>query len=113
MSLDNYYKFIKNNLDKITGNDNKLKNEIKKRNIKIYDDNKKREKDKRIRTKNRFMIFNTDNKGIELPQLKKSATSKNQMNFILLNKDVKFQMKRSVDNHKKFLNIMILIIKIF
>ena len=104
MSLDNYYKFIKNNLDKITGNDNKLKNEIKKRNIKIYDDNKKREKDKRIRTKNRFMIFNTDNKGIELPQLKKSATSKNQMNFILLNKDVKFQMKRSVDNHKKFLN---------
>ena len=104
MSLDNYYKFIKNNLDKIAGNDNKLKNEIKKRNIRIIDDNKKREKDKRIRTKNRFMIFNTDNKGIELPQLKKSATSKNQLNFILLNKDVKFQMKRSVDNHKKFLN---------
>ena len=104
MSLDNYYKFIKNNLDKITGNDNKLKNEIKKRNIKIYDDNKKREKDKRIRTKNRFMIFNTDNKGIELPQLKKSATSKNQMNYVLLNKDVKFQVKRSVNNHKKLLN---------
>jgi len=104
MSLDNYYKFIKNNLDKISGNDNKLNNEFKKRNIKIFNDNKKREKDKRVRTKNRFMIFNTDNKGLELPQLKKSVTSKNQMNFILLNKDVKFQLKRSVDNHKKFLN---------
>ena len=104
MSLDNYYKFIKNNLDKINGNDNKLKNENKKKSIKIYDDNKKREKDKRIRTRNRFMIFNTDNKGTELPQLKKSATSKNQMNYVLLNKDVKFQVKRSVNNHKKLLN---------
>jgi hypothetical protein len=104
MSLDNYYKFIKNNLEKINGNDNKIKNEIKKKNIKIYDDNKKREKDKRIRTRNRFMIFNTDSRGNELPQLKKSATSKNQMNYVLLNKDVKFQVKRSVNNHKKSLN---------
>ena len=104
MSLDNYYKFIKNNLEKINGNDNKLKNENKKKNIKIYDDNKKREKDKRIRTRNRFMIFNTDSRGNELPQLKKSATSKNQMNYVLLNKDVKFQVKRSVNNHKKSLN---------
>ena len=104
MSLDNYYKFIKNNLDKINGSDNKLKNELKKRNIKIIDNNKKGEKDKRIRTRNRFMINKTDNKDFELPQLKKSATSKNQMNYILLNKDVKFQMKRSFDNHKKFLN---------
>ena len=107
MSLDNYYKFIKNNLDKINVNDgkeNKLKNEIKKKNIKIYDDNKKREKDKRVRTRNRFMIFNTDNRGYKLPQLKKSATIKNQMNFVLLNKDVKYQVKRSVNNHKKLLN---------
>jgi len=104
MSLDNYYKFIKNNLDKINGKDNKLNDEAKKRSIKIFDDNKKREKDKRIRTRNRFMIFNTDNRGFELPQLKKSATSKNQMNYVLLNKDVKFQVQRSVNNHKKLLN---------
>jgi hypothetical protein len=104
MSLDNYYKFIKNNLDKINENDNKLKKEITKKNIKIHDDNKKREKDKRVRTRNRFMIFNTDNRDFELPQLKKSATIKNQMNFILLNKDVKFQVQRSVNNHKKLLN---------
>ena len=104
MSLDNYYKFIKNNLDKINGNDSKLKNDLKSRNIKIYDDNKKKDKDKRVRTRNRFMIVNTDNRGVQLPQLKKSATSKNQMNFILLNKDVKFQVQRSVNNHKKFLN---------
>ena len=26
------------------------------------------------------------------------------MNYVLLNKDVKYQVKRSVNNHKKFLN---------
>ena len=26
------------------------------------------------------------------------------MNYVLLNKDVKFQVKRSVNNHKKLLN---------
>ena len=99
MSLDNYYKFIKNNLNKINGIQ---KSEAKTKRLKLYDeyDNKKENK---IRNKNRFRIYKTENKGF-LPELKKSGNNNNQMNFVLLNKDVKYQVKRSYDNHKKVIN---------
>ena len=99
MSLDNYYKFIKNNLNKINGIQ---KSEAKTKRLKLYDeyDNKKENK---IRNKNRFRIYKTENKGF-LPELKKTGNNNNQMNFVLLNKDVKYQVKRSTDNHKKVIN---------
>jgi len=97
MSLDNYYKFIKKNLNKISASQ---KSETKKKNLKIYDENDNKEK---IRKKNRFRVYKTENKGF-LPELKKSGISKNQMNFVLLNKDIKYQVKRSINNHKKIIN---------
>ena len=99
MSLDNYYKFIKNNLNKING---MQKSEAKAKKLKLYDeyDNKKENK---IRTKNRFRVYKTENKGF-LPELKKNGSNNNKMNFVLLNKDVKYQVKRSNDNHKKVIN---------
>ena len=99
MSLDNYYKFIKSNLNKITG---KQKSETKKKNINIYDDNDNKKDEKKTRKKNRFRVYNTETKGF-LPELKKSGQN-NQMNYVLLNKDVKYQFKRSVNNHKKIIN---------
>ena len=99
MSLDNYYKFIKNNLDKINGK----KSEVKKKNLNIYDEYGDKEEEKKIKKKNRFRVYNTETKGF-LPELKKSGLSKNQMNYVLLNKDVRYQIKRSVNNLKKFLN---------
>ena len=99
MSLDNYYKFIKNNLDKINGK----KSEVKKKNLNIYDEYGDKEEEEKIKKKNRFRVYNTETKGF-LPELKKSGLSKNQMNYVLLNKDVRYQVKRSVNNHKKFLN---------
>ena len=99
MSLDNYYKFIKSNLNKISGSQ---KSETKKKNINIYDENDNKEDEKKIRKKNRFRVYNTETKGF-LPELKKSGI-KNQMNYVLLNKDVKYQVKRSVNNHKKIIN---------
>ena len=98
MSLDNYYKFIKSNMNKINGNQ---KSEVKK--LKIYDENDNKNENKKIRKKNRFRVYNTENKGF-LPELKKNGITNNQMNFVLLNKDVKYQVKRSVNNHKKFMN---------
>ena len=100
MSLDNYYKFIKSNLNKISGSQ---KSETKKKNINIYDENDNKEDEKKIRKKNRFRVYNTETKGF-LPELKKSGQNKNQMNYVLLNKDVKYQVKRSVNNHKKIIN---------
>ena len=100
MSLDNYFKFIKNNLNKINGNQ---KSEAKKKNINIYDENDNKEDERKIRKKNRFRVYNTETKGF-LPVLKKSGQNKNQMNYVLLNKDVKYQVKRSVNNHKKIIN---------
>ena len=100
MSLDNYYKFIKSNLNRISGSQ---KSETKKKNINIYDENDTKEDEKKIRKKNRFRVYNTETKGF-LPELKKSGQNKNQMNYVLLNKDVKYQVKRSVNNHKKIIN---------
>ena len=100
MSLDNYFKFIKNNLNKINGNQ---KSEAKKKNINIYDENDNKEDERKVRKKNRFRVYNTETKGF-LPVLKKSGQNKNQMNYVLLNKDVKYQVKRSVNNHKKIIN---------
>ena len=102
MSLDNYYKFIKNNLNKITGN-KMLKSEPKKPNLQLWKDNEKKEAEKKIRKKNRFMFYNTENRGF-LPDIEKNRINKNQMNFVILNKDVKYQVKRSINNHKKLLN---------
>ncbi len=99
MSLDNYYKFIKNNLDKINGK----KSEGKKKNLNIYDVYGNKEEEKKIKKKNRTRVYNTETKGF-LPELKKSGHNNNQMNFVLLNKDVKYQVKRSFNNHKKSLN---------
>ena len=99
MSLDNYYKFIKNNLEKINGK----KSEVKKKNLNIYDEYGDKEEEKKNRKKNKFRVYNTETKGF-LPELKKSRQNNNQMNYVLLNKDVKYQVKRSVNNHKKFLN---------
>ena len=99
MSLDNYYKFIKSNLNKINGNQ---KSEVKKKKLNIYDENDNKE-DEKIRKKNRFRVYNTESRGF-LPELKKSGQNKNQMNYVLLNKDVKYQVKRSINNHKKIIN---------
>lgn len=90
MSLDNYYKFVKNNINKI--------NEKQK----INDEKDNKEDEKKIRKKNRFRVYNTENTGF-LPEIKRNV-NKNQMNFVLLNKDVKYQVRRSSNNHKKFMN---------
>ena len=104
MSLDNYYKFIKNNLNKINGNQNNLiTSESKRKNLKIYNVNDNKEEEKKIRKKNKTKVYNTENKGF-LPKLKKTWNNNNQMNFVLLNKDVKYQVKRSYNNHKKKIN---------
>lgn len=113
MSLDNYYKFIKKNLNKINeynnkGNNNMVKSLSKanKKAIKLYDENNNKEREKN-RIKNRFMFYNTDSNRMLLPDLKRTSISKrdkNQMNFVLFNKDVKYQVKKSTNNNKKFAN---------
>ena len=104
MSLDNYYKFIKNNLIKINKSQSKISNTSNSKQFRIFDDNddeNKIEKKKHLK-RNRFRAYNTENKGF-LPDLKSNEKSKKniKMNFILLNKDVKFQVKRSNNIHKK------------
>ena len=105
MSLDNYYKFIKNNLNKLNGNQkNLITSESKRKNLKIYDINDNKEDEKKTKKKKLFKVYNTENKGF-LPELKKTGNNNNnQMNFVLLNKDVKYQVKRSYNNHKKNIN---------
>ena len=110
MSLDNYYKFIKNNLKKINEYNDKSNNNMteslskaNRKTIKLYDanDNKEREMN---RIKNRFMFNNTDSNRILLPDLKRNPINKrdkNLMNFVLFNKDVKYQVKKSNNNNKK------------
>ena len=92
MSLDNYYKFIKNNLNKINGTQK----------LKLNDEKDNKKEEKKIRKKNRFRVYNTENKGF-LPEIKRTE-NKNQINFVLLNKDIKYQVKRSINNHKKYMN---------
>ena len=99
MSLDNYYKFIKNNLNKINANQ---KDEGKKISVKIYDEKENKEEEKKLYKKNRFQVYNTENKEF-LPDIKKNRKN-SQMNFVLLNKDVKYQVKRSNNNFTKNLS---------
>ncbi len=104
MSLDNYYKFIKNNIHKLSGSQsNMITSESKRQHLKIFNENNNKEEDKKSRQKNRFRIYNTENKGF-LPELKQSRNERNRMNYVLLNKDVKFQVKRSYNNQKRIIN---------
>ena len=100
MSLDNYYKFIKNNLNKINESQSKISSKSNSKHFRIFndiDDENKLEKKKSWK-KNRFRPYNTENIKF-LPDLK--SDNKNKMNFILLNKDVKYQVKRSYNKKKK------------
>ena len=101
MSLDNYYKFIKKKLDKINEEQNDIKNIKFKKRIKLDDEEKKNKKEMKIK------VYNTETKEI-LPEIKKyySANKQKKMNYVLLNKDVKYQFKRTnfINNNKKFIN---------
>jgi len=99
MSLDNYYKFIKKKLEKINEeqNDNKENYKFKKK-IKLDGEEKKSKKDTKIK------VYNTETREI-LPEIKNFSANKNRMNFVLLNKDVKYQFRRTnFVNNKKFFN---------
>ena len=110
MSLDNYYKFIKKNFKKINEYNDKSNNNMtkslsktNKNAIKLYDANDNKDEEKN-RTKNRFMFYYTDNNKMLLPDLKRSSfnkRNKDHMNFVLFNKDVKYQVKKSNNNNKK------------
>ena len=100
MSLDNYYKFIKKKLEKINEEQNNIRENYKiKQKIKLDDEEKKSKKDTRIK------VYNTETREI-LPEIKKYySANKNRMNFVLLNKDVKYQFRRTnFINSKKFYN---------
>jgi len=99
MSLENYYKFIKKKLEKINEEQNDIKENYKfKKRIKLDDEEKKSKKDMRIK------VYNTEEKEI-LPEIKNYSANKNRMNFVLLNKDVKYQFRRTnFVNNKKFFN---------
>ena len=99
MSLDNYYKFIKKKLEKINEEQNDIKENYKfKKKIKLDDEEKKSKKDTKIK------VYNTEAREI-LPEIKNFSANKNRMNFVLLNKDVKYQFRRtSFVNNKKFFN---------
>ena len=101
MSLDNYYKFIKKKLDKINEEQNDTKKIKYKKRIKLDDEEKKNIKDMKIK------VYNTETKEM-LPEIKKyySANKQKKMNYVLLNKDVKYQFKRTnfINNNKKFIN---------
>ena len=97
MSLDNYYKFIKKKIDKIN---EEQYNMINKRRIKLDSEEKKNKKETKLK------VYNTEIREI-LPEIKKyNSTNKNRMNFVLLNKDVKYQFKRTnfINNTKKFVS---------
>jgi hypothetical protein len=54
----------------------------------------------------KIKVYNTEAKEI-LPEIKKySSVNKNRMNYVLLNKDVKYQFKRTnfINNNKKYVN---------
>ena len=99
MSLENYYKFIKKKLEKINEEQNEIKEKTFKKKIKLDDEEKKNKKEMRIK------VYNTETKEI-LPEIKKYySANKNRMNFVLLNKDVKYQFRRTnFVNTKKFFN---------
>ena len=99
MSLENYYKFIKKKLEKINEEQNEIKENYKfKKKIKLDDEEKKSKKETRIK------VYNTETKEI-LPEIKTYSANKNRMNFVLLNKDVKYQFRRTnFVNNKKFFN---------
>ena len=99
MSLDNYYKFIKKKLEKINEEQNDIKENYKfKKKIKLDDEDKKSKKDTKIK------VYNTETREI-LPEIKNFSANKNRMNFVLLNKDVKYQFRRTnFVNNKKFFN---------
>ena len=106
MSLDDYYKFIKNNLKKFNGFRTNTENmELFKKNIKIFDedDNKVRINDRKKNNKT-IESYNTENK-VNLPIIKKKGKSVHKMDYVYFNKDVKFQVKRSIDRNKKSLKI--------
>ena len=99
MSLENYYKFIKKKLEKINEEQNEIKENHKfKKKIKLDDEEKKSKKDTKIK------VYNTEAREI-LPEIKNFSANKNRMNFVLLNKDVKYQFRRTnFVNNKKFFN---------
>ena len=99
MSLENYYKFIKKKLEKINEEQNEIKENYKfKKKIKFDDEEKKSKKDTKIK------VYNTEEREI-LPEIKNFSANKNRMNFVLLNKDVKYQFRRTnFVNNKKFFN---------
>ena len=99
MSLENYYKFIKKKLEKINEEQNEIKENYKfKKKIKLDDEEKKSKKDTKIK------VYNTESREI-LPEIKNFSANKNRMNFVLLNKDVKYQFRRTnFVNNKKFFN---------
>ena len=100
MSLDNYYKFIKKKLDKINEEQNDIKENKHKKRIRLDSEEKKNKKEMKIK------VYNTEAKEI-LPEIKKySSVNKNRMNYVLLNKDIKYQFKRTnfINNKKKYGN---------
>ena len=87
MSLDNYYKFIKDNLNKLNSGANPEKTSKSDKKLKL----KKEEEKKKERQKNRFRVYTTDkNNKNALPVLK----NKTGLDFIRLNKDVNYQLKK-------------------
>ena len=100
MSLDNYYKFIKKKLNKISEEQNDIKEIKHKKRIKLDSEEKKNKKESKIK------VYNTEIREI-LPEIKKySSANKNRMNFVLLNKDVKYQFKRTnfMNNTKRLVS---------
>ena len=99
MSLENYYKYVKKKLDKINEEQNEVKDYKYKKRIKLDLEENKSKKEKRIK------VYNTETREI-LPEIKKyNSVNKNRMNFVLLNKDIKYQFKRTnFNNNKKFVN---------
>jgi hypothetical protein len=99
MSLDNYYKFIKKKLEKISEEQTERKESKYKKKVRLDTEEKKNKKEMKIK------VYNTEAKEI-LPEIKKySSVNKNRMNYVLLNKDVKYQFKRTnFNNNKKYAN---------
>lgn len=99
MSLDNYYKFIKKKLEKISEEQTERKESKYKKKVRLDTEEKKNKKEMKIK------VYNTEAKEI-LPEIKKySSVNKNRMNYVLLNKDVKYQFKRTnFNNNKKYVN---------
>ena len=99
MSLENYYKYVKKKLDKINEEQNEVKENKYKKRIKLDLEENKSKKEKRIK------VYNTETREV-LPEIKKyNSVNKNRMNFVLLNKDIKYQFKRTnFNNNKKFVN---------